>query len=248
MIPERQKRVLITQDKTESEALAAIISKAGLEAYCLPLETYFPISTKLDPEQISEEIDNADNIVFGSLLSARFFMHLYGNEKTLELMRKKVNLALDRQTSIFLESHSIPAISAYPKTKPIDLVEFMLRLNLVGRCLYPCGKHFSEELPGLFIELDIPCHELPVYDRRGPKEEELRKYREQISANQPDFVVFHNIDSVRRSKIAFPELDFSEITVISLHESVSRKLSENEISVNLEWDGKDVGALKQLIV
>ncbi len=119
----------------------------------------------------------------------------------------------------------------------------MLRLGLLGRCLYPCGKHFSEELPGLFIELDIPCHELPVYDRRGPDEGELKRYRELIKTKPPDFIIFHNIDSVRRIKIAFPELDFNDINAISLHESVTRKLQENGISVELEWNTGDMDAL-----
>lgn len=220
---------------------------AGMEAMCLPLETYFSLDEVLDAGQLYEEIDNADHLVFGSLLSARYFMEQYGRENVLEQMRKKVTLAIDRSTSDYLEEFQIPAISAHPKTKPIDLVELMLRLGLLGRCLYPCGKHFSEELPGLFIELDIPCHELPVYDRRGPHENELKQYRKEINTNPPDYVIFHNIDSVRRTKIAFPEMDFNNINAISLHESVSRKLQENGISVDLEWNGKDVGALKQLI-
>ncbi len=246
MFANSQKRILITQDINETTYLAEKLAAAGMEVVRMPLEIYFSIDEVLDSDQLSEEIDNADHIVFGSVLAARFFMQLYGQDETLEQMRKKVNLAIDKPTSDYLETFQIPAISAYPKTKPIDLIELMLRLGLLGRSLYPCGRHFSEELPGLFIELDIPCHEIPVYDRKGPDEEELKHYRELIKIQPPDYLLFHSIDSVRRTKIAFPELDFNKVNAISLHESVTRKLQDNGISVVLEWNTGEIDALLQL--
>ena len=240
------KRVLITQDRLESGALTSQLMKSGFDTVNLPLDIYFAVSEKESSYSIQEELQKVQTIVFGNKMSARFFMQLFGKELVLEKLRKKINLALTQEIALFLESFDIPAISAHPKTKPIDLIELMLRLHLLGPCLYPCGRHLSEELPGFFIELDIPCVEIPVYDRRGPNQDELADYRLNLEQNPPGYVIFHNLDSVRRTKIAFPGLNYEQINVISLHETISRHLMKNDISVDLEWDGKDTELLNHL--
>ncbi len=68
-----KKRILITQDKTETKYLAKKINGSGMQAVCTPLETYFPVREVLDPEQLTEELDNADHIVFGSVSSCTIF-------------------------------------------------------------------------------------------------------------------------------------------------------------------------------
>lgn len=227
----KDKRILVTQEPSENKKITDFIIAQGAKVVSCPIEKYQSIHSKT-LQNVLNNLDKYDNIVYGNLRNAAFFLdHIY-EESVMEKILNRLNFALDQETAEFLEDRGIPAITAAPKTKPIDLVELMLRLGQTGACLYPCGNHFKEELPGFFMELDIPCKELEVYERRGPSETELMNYRSQLLENQPDFMLFHSVESVVRSKAAFPDLDWDEITKIAMDDSITQKLKEMEFATD----------------
>jgi len=227
----KNKNTLITQEKKDCKELVKDLEERGSEILQCPLEKYIPLSNS-DIRDTLEKIEHFDNIIYGNLKNATFFFeHIY-DEQILEKVLNRINFALDQPTADFLEDRGIPAITSAPHTKPIELVELMLRLGQTGTCLYPCGRHFKEELPGLLFELGIEFKELEMYDRVGPSEQELERYRAMLQNEQPDLVVFHNIDSVRRIKIAFPDLNWKNIETVALSAAIADKLQENDLNVD----------------
>jgi uroporphyrinogen-III synthase len=227
----KDKNTLITQEKKDCKELVIKLEERGAKILLCPLEKYVPLSDS-DIKDTLEHIEHYDNIIYGNLRNATFFFeHIY-DEQILEKILNRINFALDQPTADFLEDRGIPAITSAPYTKPIELIELMLRLGQTGSCLYPCGRHFKEELPGLLFELGIDFNELETYDRLGPSEQELERYRAMLQNDQPDIVVFHNIDSVRRTKIAFPDLNWDNIKTVALSAAIADKMRENRLNVD----------------
>lgn len=242
MSQDQKPTILITQSLLESEMLVQKLEDCEIEVFQCPLEKLVP-SKEITSAGLVDDIQKVDNIIYGNLLSARFFLQFFGNNEIMELLRSKVNLGLNQEIADFLESFQIPVITSEPNNRPIDLVELMLRLGRLGACLYPCRKHLSEELPGLFVEMDVPCIELPVYEKVGPTSEELERYRVILNEKQPDFIVFHNVDSIGRTIAAFSELEFSDCTTIAYHQTIARKMQEKSINVDLIVDSGKIDDL-----
>jgi len=227
----KDKTILITQDEDESEKLIELLEQDGAEFILCPLEKYVSVENDQIQETLNN-IDQFDNILYGNQRNAEFFFdHIY-EESILEKVLNRINFALDQQTANYLEERGVPAITAAPNTEPIDLVELMLRLGQMGKSLYPCGKHFKEELPGFLFELSIECKELELYDKVGPSEQDLKRYRVVVNESQPDIVVFHNEDSIRRIKIAFPDLKWDLIDKIAINNKIANKIKENGVNVD----------------
>jgi uroporphyrinogen-III synthase len=227
----KDKNTLITQEKKDCKELVIKLEERGAKILQCSLEKYVSLGDP-DIKDTLEQIEHYDNIIYGNLRNATFFFkHVY-DEQILEKILNRINFALDQPTADFLEARGIPAITSAPYTKPIELIELMLRLGQTGSCLYPCGRHFKEELPGLLFELGIEFKELETYDRVGPSEQELERYRVMLQKDQPDIVVFHNIDSVRRMKIAFPDLNWEKIKTIALSMAIADKMREDRMNVD----------------
>lgn len=226
--------ILLTSAGEDSEEIISWINQHEATLLHLPLEYY----SSIDISTIDWEDPGAfENIVYGNKRNALFFLKEAKRRKVLEQVKKKVNLTLDKSTADFLEASGIPAISAFGESKPINLVEFMLRLRRTGSTLYPCGKHTREEIPGFLEELDIPVYELELYDLKGPNPEKLEEHREVLSRQKPDIVIFHSRSSVTRTLTAFPQLDFSTCVTVAGDVAVTQKLKEAGIPLSAEAEG-----------
>lgn len=231
--------ILLTAAEEDVKPTLEKLSGEGLACLHLSLEIYRPLEDRSKIEEALEELDRFEQVAYGSLRNARFFLEAVRDAGEMETLRGRVNLAVDARTSDWLEEQGIPAIRPQAGESPraIDLMELLLRLRRTGPTLYPCGRETPEELPGLLRELEMPVEELVLFGNEGPGQERLERYREQLSENPPDAVVFHSRRAVVRTLAAFPGLDLEKAAVVSADRGITGKLEEREIAADMEASG-----------
>lgn len=229
--------LMITAANEDAAQILDTLEERGITVLHLPLERYVPVEEPSAIENTFKRLSDFDNIVFGSLLNARFFIDQMKKLDAVKAVRNRVNLTFDEPTSSFLEEQGIPAICTFADGKAINAVEFMLRLRRMGPTLYPCGSHQKEELPGLLKELDIPVEELDLFDLEGPEPEDLEEFREKLAGSNPDAILFHSRRSVNRTLAAYPQLDYSGIRIIAADKGITQYLEKKDISVTDQAEG-----------
>lgn len=229
--------VLLTAAEEDADFLLQLLGDANVMVLHFPLEIYVPVDEKQEIHTTFSELQEFDNIVYGSLRNARYFMEQVEQMDKKKDVRHCLNLTLDEKTANYLEEHNVPAVCSFADGRSINLVEFMLRLHRMGPTLYPCGSHKKEEIPGFLEELDIPVRELELFDLEGPVEERLHAYREQLNNQVPDSILFHSRRAVNRTLAAFPKLPYEEIKIISADRAITHKLEEQGITVDLQGEG-----------
>lgn len=228
---------LITAALEDSVLALQLLNQKGVAVQHLPLEKYVSKADETAITKALDHLDNYENIVLGNLRNASFFLEIAEKHDKVEAVRNCVCLTMNEETSKLLEKKGIPAICTYAEKKPIDLIEFMLRLQRLGATLYPCGSHKTEEVPGFLEELGMEVNELELFDLEGPGKDELLQYQKKIKSDPPDAVIFHSRRSVTRTLTAFESFNFKNATVISADKGISKKLDENGIAVDKEAKG-----------
>lgn len=227
--------VLLTAATEDAEYVIDLLNKDQIEVVHLPLEKYMPV--EVDQEELAEQIESAENIIYGHKRNARFFMEKIQGQELLKGVKDRVNLAGDPRTAEFLEEQGVPAI--YPGSeKPIKMLEFLMRLRRLGTVLYPCGTHGKEEIPGLLKELDIEVNEQILFELDGPSGEELESHRKRVMENHFDAIIYHSRRSVNRIQAAFPNLHETRAQIVAGDKAVADKLeNEHEIEVDKTAEG-----------
>lgn len=231
------KTVLITAAKEDSAGILDLLDEKKVSVVHCPLERYVNRKDLSDAEKVLDQLTEYENIVYGGLPNARFFMKQVERLNKKEAVRNRLNLTLDEDTADFLESCEVPAVCTFAGRKSIHGVEFMLRLRRMGPTLYPCGTHRKEEIPAFLEELDIPVTELELYELEGPEDNELKNFQEKLNEATPDIIVFHSRRAVNRTLAAFPELNYADIHIISADKGVTKHLKEKDISTSKEASG-----------
>lgn len=229
--------VLLTAAVEDTEVVRSELEKKKITPLHYPLERYEAVEADENIVDTVELMDEFENIVYGSKRNARFFVEKIKAYGKLDEVREQLNLAVDQHTADYLESEGIPAVHPHSDGNSIDLVEFMLRIRRIGETLYPCGDKTAEDLPGLLKELDVPVEELVIFTLEGPKEEDLQAYRKDLSAHEPEIVIFHSRRSVNRMLAAFPHLDVKTVRVLSGDRAVSEKLKAEGIEADIQAEG-----------
>lgn len=203
----------------------------------LPLEVFEPFE---DENLVAEIISNAASFAFvvhGNPRNARFFAEWMMERKLLPDFQNTVHLALDDASAELLEKRNIPAVRPRENARPIDIMEFMLRISREGKTLYPCPHEKAEEMPGLLEELHMPVTEFPVCKERQLTAEELEMLRAQLESSDIDSVLFHNRSSITRTQAAFSGLDLGKLKVISGSAGVTKLLIDAGTEPDFEADG-----------
>lgn len=217
--------------------LKEIHQSGGWKLMHLQLENY---SYAVDMEEEEIAADNMDSfsfVIHGNLRNARFFMKWVLKKDLLETVRNIVHLVTNQSTVDFLANYKIPAVMPREEARPIDIIEFMLRISREGTVLYPTTDQKDEEVPGLLQELEIPVVEFQVCKEEALDPRKLEQYRKEVDESNPDSVIFHSRSSVIRTLTAFPNIDFKKTECVSSGQAVSQKLRESGISPSLEARG-----------
>lgn len=238
--------VLITANEDSAAPLFEAKKNSNIPFIHLPLEHF---SYKVDPEEsrlVEQSLSNYAFIIHGNLRNSRYFLQWVIEAGLLDEIRESVHLAIDKPTSEILEEYGIPAIMPRVNAKPIDVLEFMLRISREGASLYPTTSQKTEEIPGLIKELEMPVDEFSVCQEVTIDPEKLNQYRKKIEKEKPEAILFHNRSSVVRIKNAFPDLNLSNVTCIAGSAGVTQKMKEEEINVDVQAHGSWESVLKIL--
>lgn len=234
----KRKKALFTANKDVATSfLHEINQSSGWELLHLPLENY-SYSVNLEEEElILEKLNSFSFIIHGNLRNARYFVHWVEETDTFQEVQNIVHLVPNQSSVDFLAEFEIPAVMPREDARPIDIIEFMLRISREGTVLYPTTDQRDEEVPGLLQELEMPVVEFQVCKEEVLATKELEKYRDQVTNTKLDSVIFHSRSSVTRIQTAFPHLDFSLVECISSGQAVTQKLRESGIEPNIEARG-----------
>lgn len=217
--------------------LKAIEESKSWQLLHLPLENYSYSVNKEEEELVLEKLDSFSFVIHGNLRNARYFIQWVQESETLEQVQNIVHLVTNQTMVDFLAEFDIPAVMPRKEARPIDIIEFMLRISREGTVLYPTTDQRDEEAPGLLQELEMPVVEFQVCREETLAAESLENFREQVSDTTFDSVIFHSRSSVTRIQTAFPELDFSLVECISSGQAVTQKLQESGIVPDVEARG-----------
>jgi len=220
------KNILITAETDEACLLLNNLSSAGLETIHLPLEKYIYSTDRDQHESIAERIDSFKFIVYGGLRNTRFFLNWIEQSGLTEDFQQKIHLVMNKPEADLLESAGVPAIMPVDGGRPIDIMEFLLRISIHGAVLYPCAEESSEEMPGLLEELKMPFTEFTVCRSVPFRKTAVKEKREQLQKKRPDTILFHSRGSVIRTKAAFPDLDLASTTLIAASAGVALKIKQ----------------------
>lgn len=234
----RYRTALFTANKDVAVSFLKKIDKSdGWQLLHLPLENY-SYSVHIEEEElVMEQLDSFSFIIHGNLRNARYFIQWAKESNALEQVRNIVHLVPNQATVDFLAEFEIPAVMPREEARPIDIIEFMLRISREGTVLYPTTDQRDEEVPGLLKELEMPVVEFQVCKEETLPSKLLEEYRNQISNNSFDSVIFHSRSSVTRTQTAFPDLDLATVECISSGQTVTQKLQESEIEPSIEARG-----------
>lgn len=229
-------RLLVTADRdTAAPFLERVESEADL--LHLPLElSEYRVTTEED-EALTEILDKFSFVLYENLRDARHFVEWVNRNEHLETVQKMVHLTVDQPSTAFLEGEKIPAICPKARARPIDLMEFMLRISREGSSLCPAHESRTGELPGLLQELDIPVSEFRVTAEKSIPAETLETYREMIRKEEFGTILIHNRSALVRIRTAFPDLDLSSYRIISGSAGLTLKLQKEGIEPDLQANG-----------
>ncbi|HKI43721.1 MAG TPA: hypothetical protein VKA08_00185 [Balneolales bacterium] len=220
--------VLITADPNEAASTIQAGKQNGFEFIHLPLE-WMETNPGITHDALAQEIHDNDIIVLGSYRNTYHFLNLVEQFELQETVRVKLNFTMTRASANLLEANGVPGISSHPHIKAIHLLELIIRLGQLRPAVYPQMEEALEEMPALFEELDVPCHTLPVCTRKYPDPDQLKKYRQRLRIDKPDYVFIHDKDMIRYLAVAFSELDLQSVTVIAANQTVTNELKKRSI-------------------
>lgn len=233
-----RKKVLFTANEDVAASFLKEIKKsAGWNLLHLPLENYSYSINIQEEEVILDKLGSFSFIIHGNLRNARFFIQWVSEVSVFEQVREIVHLVPNQTTVEFLAEYNIPAVMPREEARPIDMIEFLLRISREGTVLYPTTDQKGEEVPGLLQELEMPVIEFQVCKEELLGTHTLKEYRERVHEADLDSVIFHSRSSVTRIQTAFPHLDLKTVECISSGQAVTQKMLESDISPFLEARG-----------
>lgn len=198
----------------------------------LPLEKYEYYVEDEISARVREKFDDFVFVAHGNIRNARNFLRWAEKSELLEACKNRIHLVSDPATSALLEEYSLPAIMPREFAKGIDIIEFMLRISTEGAVLYPTSDSHTEEIPGLLKELEMPVMEFTVCRERTLTEDELKNHREKLTSSGVETVLFHNRSSVKRTKLAFPDLDLHQTKNIAADNGIAEQMEKQKIPVH----------------
>jgi len=202
-----------------------------------PLEAYKATTENMASGMLKKNVDNFAFVTYGNLRNAIYFEKWMTAQELLTDFQNLVHFSLDRPTSEFLESRGIPAIQPREHAKPIDILEFMLRISRDGKTLYPSCSNKAEEMPGLLQELEMDVAEFTVCEEVGMNPEDVESLRDKISGDEISAVLFHNRSAVTRTFAAFPDLNVKKLSVYSGSAGVTQHLIGKGMEPHYEAEG-----------
>ncbi len=232
-----KQKILITASVNSCGNLKSVVQQHEHRFLHLPLELYEPFIQREESDALKALLHTFSFVVYGNRRNALHFIKWAEKEEQGGILKNLVHLVLDKPTADYLEAKGLPAIMPRENAKPIDILEFMLRISRDGKTLYPAADGKAEEMPGLLQELQMAVAEFTVSREAGLEPDQLQKYKQRVKAADIRAVLFHNRSSVTRTRAAFPELNLHESAIISGSAGVTSMLVEMGMEPTFEAEG-----------
>lgn len=230
-------KILITAEANSCGNLKQILKSSPESVLHLPLEQYESYIQREESDALTSLLQSFTFVVHGSLRNAMFFIEWVDEHGQFSTVQEQVHFVMDTPTAKYLEKREIPAIMPRDGAKPIDIMEFMLRISKEGKTLYPTPDGKAEEMPGLLQELQLPISEFTVCREKNLEPDQLKIYRKRLEKESPDGILFHNRASLTRTKAAFPDLNLRELVILSGSPGVTKALTEMGVEPAYEARG-----------
>ncbi|NBC26335.1 MAG: hypothetical protein GVY08_05710 [Bacteroidetes bacterium] len=231
------KKILITAEENSCGNLKQILQSNPESVLHLPLEQYESYIQREESDALKALLHSFTFIVHGSLRNASFFMDWADEHGQFSTVQNQVHLVMDTPTAQYLEKREIPAIMPRDNARPIDIMEFMLRISKDGKTLYPRPEGKAEEMPGLLQELQLPMAEFTVCREKNLAPDQLKAYRKRLEKESPNGILLHNRASLTRTKAAFPDLNLRKVAILSGSPGVTNALTEMGVEPAVEAGG-----------
>mgnify|MGYP006275552951 CR=1 FL=1 len=232
-----EQKLLITVPSQLCGDMKYFLDESAASVVHAPLESFTYTTEKLASNLLRDNLHSFAFVVYGNVLQATYFEQWISENDLLDDIRNLVHFTLDQPTSDFLELHGIPAIQPRENARPIDILEFMLRISREGKTLYPSCANRAEEMPGLLEELEMEVAEFTVCEEVGLTQDELETLRDTVAQADINAVLFHNRSAVTRAFAAFPDLNFKKMEIYSGSAGVTEHLISKGIELNYEAGG-----------
>lgn len=228
-------KVLVTANRDLGAELFNSIERRHILE--VALENYTSFIPKEEENILLNTLDTFTFIIHGNLLNAKYFVEWMHSQSLLPTIQHRIHLTVDQLTADFLESKKIPAIVFRNTGKPIDVMEFMLRISKQGNSLYPTADGKTEEMPALLKELDMPVFEFSICKERSLTKEELESFRGTFKKESIEAILIHNRSALTRIKTALPDLNLADYKLISGSRGVTQKLHEEDLNPVIQAEG-----------
>ncbi|CAN5126715.1 hypothetical protein BH23BAC3_BH23BAC3_21970 [soil metagenome] len=228
--------LLVTVSADSCGNFKKIIDKESEHILHLPLDNYQYEFQRGESDDIISNLSTFSFVIYGSLRNAAYFIKWVHEKDLLNKVQTLVHFSMDEPASAFLESNGIPSVMPRENAAPIDILEFLLRISREGKTLYPAVDGKAEEIPGLLKELEMEVVEFLVCKEVKLPPDTLREYKQRVTKQKPDTVLFHNRSSLTRTKTAFPDLNLQKMKVISGSAGVTQALIDLGIEPDFEAD------------
>jgi len=226
--------LLVTVSAESCGNFKRIIEKESEHILHLPLENYQFEFRREESDEIISNLNTFSFVIYGSLRNAAHFIKWVHEKDLLSKVQTLVHFSMDEPASAFLEHNGIPSIMPRENAAPIDILEFFLRISREGKTLYPAVDGKAEEMPGLLKELEMEVVEFSVCKEVKLPPDRLREYKQKVTKQKPDAVLFHNRSSLTRTKAAFPGLNLQKMKILSGSAGVTQALIDMGIEPDFE--------------
>lgn len=240
------KRILITAGQDDVEPLLELFPESSERLLHLPLDRYDYRDIPRTSCEVIERLEQFRFVIHGSVRNSRFFLQWVQRHRLADRIGRLVHLVRDRRTADLLEREGVAAVLPKEDARPIDLMEFLLRISLQGEVLYPSPMDSGEEMPGLLAETGSACTELVVCREIPLPPEDRSEFRLRLKVQPPDAILFHSRSSVTRIRTAFPELDLENRIRIAASAGAAWKLEKEGMPADRVADGS-WRSVKQLL-
>jgi uroporphyrinogen-III synthase len=185
----KNKEILITKSKTESEKSVRLLTDARAKIIYFPTIKIIPIIDSTELNNIRNNLDAFDFLIFTSINSAEIF-NKFVLKNNLDLSKIKIAV-IGKSTFEFCEALGINVNIIPDEFSAKGLLGKLSMLNMSGKnILVPCSSLSRDELRIGLTELGANVNSVPIYDVVKNYVEELEEEINNIKKRKPDVFLF----------------------------------------------------------
>ena len=232
----RNKEILITKSKTESEKSVRPLIDAGAKLIYFPTIKIVPIFNSPELKEIRENLHDFDFLIFTSVNSAKIFIDFI-RQYNLDLSKLKI-ASIGSATFEYCNEMGIQVDILPDNYSAKGLLTKFSSFNLSdNNILIPCSSLSRDELSRGLTELGAKVKLIPIYEVVKNYKEELYEEINSLKKRKPDVFLFTSPSSFENylSIVGVEQiLDYFEGSVIAaLGTTTENAIHDFNLTVNI---------------